>query len=115
MRIGVGIHAGPAILGRIGAMGTSVAAGRVQGITALGDTVNTASRLESATKDLDAVCVVSSQVLAAAGIDYPPQSITEIKVKGRDGALKVLAFTDFQALRESLNANEVEPAETETL
>jgi len=108
LRIGIGIHAGPAILGRIGAMGTSVAAGRVQGITALGDTVNTASRLESATKDLDAVCVVSSQVLAAAGIDYPQDRIAEIKVKGRDGAVKVLAFTDFQALRESLDANEVE-------
>jgi len=114
LRIGIGVHAGPAILGRIGAMGTSVAAGRVQGITALGDTVNTASRLESATKDLGAVCVVSSQVLAAANIQYPAEEITEIKVKGRDGALNVLAFADFQSLQASLASGEIVHEKPET-
>ncbi|MFV2091950.1 MAG: adenylate/guanylate cyclase domain-containing protein [Hyphomicrobiales bacterium] len=110
LRIGIGIHAGPAILGRIGAMGTSVAAGRVQGITALGDTVNTASRLESATKDLGAVCVVSSQVLRAANISYPDGIIREIHVKGRKGALKVVAFDEFEMLRSTLESGKIEAA-----
>ncbi|VAW16149.1 Adenylate cyclase [hydrothermal vent metagenome] len=106
LRIGVGIHAGPAILGRIGTMGTAVTAGRAQGITALGDTVNIASRLESATKELGAVCVVSAQVLHTAGIEYPRGIVEDIKVKGREGALKVVAFADFQALRSGLAVGE---------
>ena len=107
LRIGVGIHAGPAILGRIGTMGASIAAGRVQGITALGDTVNTASRLESSTKDLGAVCVVSSQVLRAAHISYPADMTQEITVKGRERSLKVVAFDEFGVLQSALVDGEV--------
>ena len=38
LRIGIGIHAGPAIVGEMGY-------GRTTGLTAIGDTVNVASRL----------------------------------------------------------------------
>ena len=43
LRIGIGLHAGPAIVGEMGYGGAPV--------TAIGDTVNTASRLESLTKE----------------------------------------------------------------
>ncbi len=47
LRIGIGIHAGPAIVGEMGyAAATS--------LTAIGDAVNTASRLEAATKEFGA-------------------------------------------------------------
>jgi len=54
-RIGIGIHAGEAIVGNIGTPQ------RVQ-FTALGDTVNLAARLQTATKDLRAVLLVSEPV-----------------------------------------------------
>lgn len=107
LKMGVGIHAGPAILGRIGAAGGDGTAG---GITALGDTVNAASRLESATKELDTV-VISAQVLRAAKVDLPNGKHHEITVKGRTGALKVVSVSDFCDLKTAL---EVDPEEVTT-
>jgi adenylate cyclase len=101
LRIGVGLHAGPAILGRIGAAaGRSAAA--AQSITALGDTVNAASRLETATKELSAVAVVSDAVLRAAGVTLDGGSMHDITVKGRDTALTVHAFADFASFERAL-------------
>jgi adenylate cyclase len=90
LRIGIGIHVGPAILGRVGAAG----GGETAGITALGDTVNTASRLETATKEFGAVLVVSHAVVHAAGIAVPAARIEEIAVRGRQSRLKVYAVAD---------------------
>jgi adenylate cyclase len=56
MRIGIGIHTGECILGRIGASAHHEAGDR---ITALGDAVNTASRLEGHSKTLGVELVVS--------------------------------------------------------
>jgi adenylate cyclase len=94
LRIGVGVHAGPAILGRIGASHTGHGAAQ-QGITALGDTVNAAARLETATKELCAVAVISDAVMHAAGVTVEGGTRHEITVKGRDKPLKVHAFADF--------------------
>ena len=100
LRIGVGLHVGPAILGRIGAAaGRSAAA---QSITALGDTVNAASRLETATKELSAVAVVSDAVLRAAGVTLDGGTVHEITVKGRNTALTVHAFADFASFERAL-------------
>ena len=62
LRIGIGIHAGPAIVGEIGYAGAAP-------LTAIGDTVNTASRLEGLAKEYGVELVVSDEVVARAGAD----------------------------------------------
>ncbi len=61
LRIGIGIHCGRVIVGEMGH-------GRATGLTAVGDAVNTASRLESATKDFGAELVISDEVARRAGL-----------------------------------------------
>jgi class 3 adenylate cyclase len=57
LRIGVGIHCGPTIVGEMGY-------GNVAAITAIGDAVNTASRLESLTKNFVCELVVSEETVS---------------------------------------------------
>ncbi len=89
LRIGVGIHAGPVILGRVGAAGTNA------GITALGDTVNTASRLESANKELGTVAVASEVVLKHGGLRFAETRWSEIALRGRRQVLRVASTETF--------------------
>ena len=67
LQIGIGLNTGPVVLGRIGAGHRTDAAAR---ITALGETVNTASRLEALTKPLDVQIIVSNTTIEASGL--PP-------------------------------------------
>lgn len=90
LSIGIGIHSGPAILGRIG---VSSASGAAQRITALGDTVNTASRLESACKDLRCQLVVSRSTVTAAKMSVTGGQDELITVKGREEKVAILMFS----------------------
>ena len=62
LAMGVGIHFGPAIVGDMGD-------GRWRSLTAVGDTVNTASRLEALCKVYHCELVVSDDLLACAGAE----------------------------------------------
>ncbi|TCO77536.1 adenylate cyclase [Plasticicumulans lactativorans] len=87
--IGIGLHFGPAVLGRIGTTALDAASR----ITALGDTVNTANRLESACKELGVQVVVSQATIAAAG--YTPCAAAQprsIQLRGKAQPLEVFAF-----------------------
>jgi len=94
LRIGIGLHAGPAIVGEMGYA-------RAAQITAIGDTVNTASRLESMTKEFAVELVVSQDLLDRAGIDLGEAPRHEVEIRGRQGRLAVRAVaraTDLTAM-----------------
>jgi adenylate cyclase len=85
LRIGIGLHAGPAIVGEMGYE-------RAAQITAIGDTVNTASRLEALTKEFGAELVVSQELLDCAGIVLPDAPRHDVEIRGRQGRLMVRAL-----------------------
>lgn len=98
LRIGVGIHTGPAILGRVGVARTAPDQdGASASITALGDTVNTAARLETLTKDYGVGVVVSEATTAAAGVTLAPERRRLAEIRGRRALLAVYALTETEA------------------
>jgi adenylate cyclase len=82
LRIGIGVHAGPAVVGRMG-YEDSVS------LTAVGDTVNVASRMEELTKEYNCELVFSAQVAAHAGIDASGFPRHAVPVRNRDAPVTV--------------------------
>jgi adenylate cyclase len=98
LRIGIGIHSGPVILGEMGY-------GPATSETAIGDPVNTASRLEALTKELGAQLVVSEAVAERAGLDLSAFPGREIELRGRAGRLSVRVVARAQALPVAADAH----------
>jgi adenylate cyclase len=80
--IRIGIHAGGVIVGQMGY-------GQAQYLTAIGDVVNTASRLESLNKDYGSELIVSAEVATRAGLDLSSFPSYEIGVRGRSAHLRI--------------------------
>ena len=93
LRLGIGLHGGPAIVGMMGY-------GEASSLTAVGDTVNTASRLEAATKDFSVQLVFSQSVAQAAGVPDAVFETRELEVRGREERLIVQLVPDASALAE---------------
>ena len=84
LRIGIGLHAGPTIVGEMGYESATQ-------LTAIGDTVNIASRLETLTKEFGVELVVSQELLDHAGIDVPGSEQHDVEIRGRQERLAVRA------------------------
>ena len=76
LRIAMGLHAGHAIVGEMGY-------GKATTLTAIGDSLNTASRLEGFAKESDAEVVVSDDLMRLAGFSVPGAERQTVMVRGR--------------------------------
>ena len=95
LRIGIGIHAGSVIVGEMGYE-------RATTLTAVGDAVNTASRIEALTKEYGAELVVSEDVVRYAGLDPSPYPRHEIMVRGRQQPLAIFVVKEALSLPDAL-------------
>jgi adenylate cyclase len=67
-------------------------------ITAIGDSVNTASRLETLTKEYRAQLVVSEDVARRAGVDLTTYPSHDIEIRGRSETVRVRVVAEAETL-----------------
>lgn len=94
LRLAIGVHYGPVVIGNIGSKN------RLE-FAVLGDTVNVASRLESATRKIDCRCLASADLVSAAEAVRQTSNETyltrltsrgPIKLRGRSEAIDVYSI-----------------------
>ncbi|MDX0626978.1 2Fe-2S iron-sulfur cluster binding domain-containing protein [Sinorhizobium medicae] len=95
LRLAIGLHAGPAIIGEMGY-------GQATSLTAVGDTINTASRLEGLAKEHDAELAVSAELVQRAGLAFEGHRRLEISLRGRQATLETWIVGDASQLSLSL-------------
>ena len=81
--IGVGVNTGEAVIGNMGSDTRF-------DYSAIGDAVNTAARLESATKEAGVNILIGEETEKYCGVSLKP--LKPIKVKGKEKALKIYTF-----------------------
>lgn len=90
INIGMGLHAGKAISGTIGS-------DERMEYTVIGNTVNTASRIEASTKAFGADLLISDTVIERIGEDFKTELAGAAEVKGRSEALKMFKVRGYRA------------------
>lgn len=90
IQIGMGLHAGTAISGTIGS-------DERMEYTVIGNTVNTASRIEASTKAFGADLLISDSVMEKIGDDFSVELAGAAEVKGRSDALKMFKVRGYRA------------------
>jgi len=81
LAIGIGIHTGQAIVGRMGPPKTPI-------ISAIGDSVNIAARLERTTREMGVPLVVSAETLRTAGL-HASATLIQVPLRGRAATMLV--------------------------
>lgn len=91
LQLGIGIHSGPTVVGHMGR-------GVATYLTAVGDTVNTASRLQDQTKQFGCELVLSARVARQADADVSGLRHEEITVRNRDESIDIVIVPFVQDL-----------------
>lgn len=91
LRMGIGIHCGHVIVGDLGYK-------RAKHLTAIGDAVNIAARLEEATKTLQTQLVVSRAVMQHSALDLHNLALSEIPIRGRTQPLEIYSIESAKSL-----------------
>lgn len=79
-RLGIGVHAGPAYVGKVGDRG-------VKDLTALGDTINTAARLQA--KAASGEILVSEEVYDSISGSYHETERRSLELRGKEQSIEV--------------------------
>ena len=95
LRLGIGIHTGSTVVGQMGYASTTY-------LTAVGDSVHVAARLEALTKDYACELVLSEDVARRAGLDMADHARHELTVRNREAPLAVFVVPDARRLAERL-------------
>lgn len=82
LEVAIGLHFGPAIVGMVGY-------GKVTGTTAIGDTVNVASRLEYVAKQYDVAIAASEPVMLVAELPTGGLASRSVAIRGRKNNMRV--------------------------
>lgn len=92
LQIGVGINTGEAIVGNIGSS-------KLMEYTAVGDTVNIASRLQDLTKEYNSPIIISEfvyqKVYQKINNKIPIYSLGKIKLRGKEKEIEIFKVGDF--------------------
>ncbi len=92
IQVGIGLHVGPMVVGRIGHPETAA-------ITVIGKTVNAGARLEAMTKELKCQLVVSKECANLAGYQLPTLTPKMVDVRGLTEPIEVFAVPHARDLK----------------
>jgi len=85
LQVGIGVDAGPLLLGRIGY-------GEAVDFTVIGNAVNVASRLEALSKEKGFQVVISREVARQAGWDPGAEATMQVSVRGVAAPVEVIGI-----------------------
>ena len=91
LQIAMSLHVGTAIVGELGY-------GSATSLTAVGDTLNVASRLEGLAKDVDAELVISDELARRAGLNLAERERRVLAVRGRSTPITVWIIPEASGL-----------------
>jgi adenylate cyclase len=91
LRIGIGIHAGEAIVGAMGPPASQI-------ISAIGETVNACARLESLTKEYDCRVIVSRRAAHMAGLNVKSRKLHRVSATGEAPPVEFYALNTLSDL-----------------